>query len=1183
MRKKNAILFQKIAAVSMAAALSISAVLPTFAESGSYLTYYSDYASKSEAYQHGYELNQQIAEEAIVLLKNDNSILPLKDVSNVTVFEKGRDSKGAAIGGSTSAFMGDNTAGINVFDALREAGYNVNPVVEAFDLDDESSPISAQEPETGAGSIVNETPIENYTEEVWNSCEEYNDAAVVVLTRTTGEGGDVALFSAESLPDYEENGVYYGTEDSVWLDADGNEINKLDQAAHIDDHYLQLTKYEADLLVEIGERFDKIIVVLNSSSPIQPDFLKSNEDGYCDLSYYTGKENSMVKIDAALWTGGVGLDGIRALGKILNGTVTPSGHTADLWEADYKASPAAINSSYNGITDGNRLNFGLDEDGHPIYTNENYVNAPEEDQLCYDEGIYVGYRWYETAAYEIQNGQQIDGYTDGETWYSDSVVYPFGYGLSYTSFQWEVVGSDLSGLSNADGKGEMYVDVQVTNTGDYAGKEVVQLYTSAPYTGKVEKSHVVLTAFAKTGLLQPGESETVTLSFTNYDIASYDMDATISSGSTTVTYGDNSGYLLESGTWYFAVCTDSHTIKDGTSVLNIAQNNDFVLKADLEENILITNDPDTGAEITNQFNDATDGLVYYGNNNNIKEDGEAIIPWLSRADFAGTMPQVTKQASLTRSTQYMDELYRTQIYATGIESVGTKLTTVNSVMEDDDTKATAGDWTASEWYQNRATAGYSEEDENGNRVIVRSSNADRIGKTIVDGEAGEGEVSKILLYDLTTVDYDDTLWEDFLDQLTIEDLMGLLTYGGFGTYGIEELGVPYARNTDGPENLCFDPTEIMGYTYQSMLASTFNVELAYELGRSFGNEAMWAEPVDRDMGAGTLRGPISGWYAPDANMHRTKFGGRSYGYYSEDPVLAGNMLVEECQGARDMGLITYINHVALNDQETDRNTGGGLLTWANEQTIREIDLKACEKALKGPSLGIMTGFNRIGDVWNGQNYALLENVIRNEWGFKGAVITDGWDSAMDCDRFLRNGTDLGLQMNLFAWDMINGEPTYPGATILVEKLNEDGTVARDENGTIIFEEQTMDFDTQLAALRNAAKHSLYSISQSTSMRNGACLEYMITDAKDIGTVKVGEAFTYDASFSDLYEHNTVKYKLYAGQAELPEGLAIDSETGTISGVVAETVEAGTYTFQVEGRVDGWAPKYVQYAITVVTE
>ena len=1202
--KKTSFL-KRTTAVAVSCVLGAGSVVPVMAGAeeagGEYLTYGSDFDSKEEAYNAAYELNQEIAEEGIVLLKNSNSALPLsEDVKNVTVFERGlydiifSNGLSGMIGGNITGFMGRTAAGMNVFDAMREAGYNVNPEVEAFDHDAERAPISTQEPEAGAGKIVQETAIENYDEAVWNSCEEYNDAAIVVLTRECGEEDDAPLYSAEKLPSYEKNSAEVGEDGEIWLDENGDPIQKLDQAAHIDDSYLQLTKYEADLLVEVGKRFDKVIVVFNSTNLIQPDFLVENEDGLCDLSYYTGEEDSTVKIDSALWISGLGYDGVKALGKVLSGEISPSGHTSDIWSTDFKSEPAATNFGYYGMNDGNRLNFGLDEDGNPIYTTDEYANAPELDQMLYEEGIYVGYRFYETAAYEIAQGnyspEKEDGerYTDGEEWYNDNVLYPFGYGLSYTQFDWEVVSQDLSGLNDPSGNGTITVDVAVTNTGDVAGKDVVQLYYSAPYTeGGVEKSHVVLGAFAKTETLQPGESETVTLEMRNYEVASYDMDATYGDDDT-VSFGDESGYKLDAGDYYFAVCADSHHVKaeDGTtSVLDMRDTeSNYVLKATLDEQVAIKNDPDTGVEVSNLFEDETAGEVLYANNNNVTD---GTIPVLSRADFEGTMPQKVTQASLTRSTDYMDELYRTQNYATGLEELGTKISSINSPAEDTEGLATSGDWTTSEWFKNRATAGYSEIDEDGNRVIVRSANPDRVGKKIVDSEPGEGEVSKILLYELTKYDYNSEIWNDFMDQLTIDELMNFVTYGGFGIWGVDDLGIPQSRTPDGPEALCFDPGLIMGYAYQTIVACTFNADLAYRLGKSFGEEALWATPVDREVDTGTLRGPISGWYAPDLNIHRTKFGGRNYGYYSEDATLTRILVNKECEGAREKGLISFVKHFALNDQETDRTTGNGIVTWADEQTMREIYFKAGEDALKGPSLGIMSGYNRIGNYWTGNHYTFNQELIRGEWQFKGTIVTDAFRQSMDIDRMIRCGNELPLAGNAMNFASVTDVPTRPGETYTIEKLDENGNVVRDENGVIQSEEVTMDFDTQVAALRNATRYIVYAVSQSNAMRNGACEEYMITGTQELGTITVGvdgaesEAeVSYETAFTDLYDHNTITYSLYSGK--LPEGLSLDEQTGTISGTVNDTVPSGEYTFEILGNVDKWAPKYKKCVITVVS-
>ena len=468
--------------------------------------------SKEEALKNAQDFNVQLAEEGFVLLKNEESALPLEKGAKVSVF--GKNSVNLSYGGSGSGGF-DTENSKNLYDSLEEAGFSTNKTLKDFYENDKESGAAraANSSDLDSGDnqkiAVAETPQDKYTDAVKKSYEEYNDAAIVVITRIGGEGFD--------LPRYQG-------------DTEG--------AVSEDSHYLELDANERDLLTSVCEAgFKHVVVMFNIPSSFEATFLT-------DPSYAEFAD----KIDAALWVGFTGSTGIMALGEILSGTVNPSGKLVDTWASDFSKTPSFVN-----------FGTGSNPDCSDKYDGGMYYFVD------YEESIYVGYRYYETR-----------GYTDGEEWYQDNVVYPFGYGLSYTTFEWEVGEPSLTELE----KGEtVSVDVKITNSGDVAGKDVVQLYAGAPYTeGGIEKPYKVLVGYAKTSVLQPGESETVTVEFDPYNVASYDYDDANKNGF--------AGYELEKGDYTLFVAHDAHKAEKE-------------ITCTLAEDIRYETDPDTDYPVEN--------------------------------------------------------------------------------------------------------------------------------------------------------------------------------------------------------------------------------------------------------------------------------------------------------------------------------------------------------------------------------------------------------------------------------------------------------------------------------------------------------------------------------------------------------------------------------------------------------
>lgn len=496
--------------------------------------------NKAEAFANAQEVNLKLAEEGFVLLKNENAALPMNKGARISVFSK--NSVNLSYGGSGSGGF-DTSNNKNLYESLNDAGFVINPTLKRFYESSQSGPVrtaNSSDLDNGDNQKIAtaETPQNNYTDAVRNSYADYSDAALVVITRIGGEGFDLPRYQGDS-----------------------------EGAVSPDSHYLELDQNEIDLLTAVTDgTFKRVVVVFNTPSSFEATFLK-------DSAYAAFAD----KIDAAVWIGFTGSNGITALGEILNGDVNPSGRLVDTWAADFTKNPSFVNFGTGCLPD------TTDKyDGGMYYS------------VDYEEGIYVGYRYYETR-----------GETDGEDWYNANVVYPFGYGLSYTTFDWTVGDASASKIELGT---TITVPVTVKNTGSVAGKEVVQLYASAPYTlGGIEKAHKILVGFAKTKLLQPGESETVTVSFDPYSAASYDYRDANSNGF--------SGYELEAGEYTLYVSRNAHESEKAIA-LNLA--------ADVQ----IGTDPTTDSEVVNRYTDSE----------NFLDSDWQLDTMLSRADWEGTWP-----------------------------------------------------------------------------------------------------------------------------------------------------------------------------------------------------------------------------------------------------------------------------------------------------------------------------------------------------------------------------------------------------------------------------------------------------------------------------------------------------------------------------------------------------------------
>ena len=677
-------------------------------------------------------------------------------------------------------------------------------------------------------------------------------------------------------------------------------------------NYLELSPTEIDVLKNLkalkdAGKISKIIVLLNSVNQVECDYI--NDPAY--------------GIDAVLWVGIGGTSGTLGIGRILSGEVSPSGKLTDTYWTSHHYNPVYAN-------------FGsYDNEGEVLST----ANGGKSNRyVVYQEGIYLGYRYTETRYEDIVLGTA----NAGDFKYSDVVAYPFGYGLSYTTFKY----TNMSVSENT--KDDIYtVTVTVTNTGLVAGKESVQVYLQQPYIqGGVEKASAELVGYGKTALLQPGESETVSIEVDGRWFASYDA------------YGAKT-YVLDAGNYYLTVATDAHNAvnnilahkaKNGVNVNTdnmVGTGNDsLVWKTEkAEDKVTYSTSKATGNAITNQFDNAD--LNLYGAANTANH-----VEYISRNNWQGTV-----KLGMTES----HALLNNQV-----------IVTVTPEMVEDGKKGSQK--------IEKDDVAYPTYGADNNMTLASLI-------TIVDGKP-------------QFVSFDDPRWEALLDQLTWEDTVMLLSNGLRKTFGIDSIGKPVTIDGNGAlgpvggTNYSYNDNENAGtnrfaflygdpdmesspisYPCAALIAATMNDELAFELGSIIGEDCLWAG--------------YSGLYGFGCNMHRGTYNGRAFEYYSEDPMLSGYITASQVEGIRSEGVYVYMKHAILNEQEKNRE---GVNTWSNEQAIRQIYARPFQIAIEEAGAeNLMTGFNRIGVQWTSQ-HGFINNVFRDEFGMQGFAVSDYWQN-----------------------------------------------------------------------------------------------------------------------------------------------------------------------------------------------
>ncbi|MBM7541820.1 beta-glucosidase [Amphibacillus cookii] len=824
---------------------------------------------EAEARKYSETVAQMIVDEGVVLLKNNDNMLPITTSSEkktkVNVF--GWSFTNPIYGGTGSGKVNIETA-ITPKLGLENAGFEINEQLYndyvALNIERPIIDLDGQD-----WTIPEPIATEFYTAERMEQATDYSDIAIIFIARSGGEGADLPR-SMDGPDTFDLEGGLFGASGSKYGYEDDLDPDK---------HYLQLSNREKGMVDAVTAHFDNVVLVVNSSNPFELDWV----DGYSQIK-------SIVTV------GGPGQNGFNSVGKVLSGEVNPSGRTVDIYTRSLLDPPAITNfGDFDYVVENVDGSYeqAVDAKGVPL----KYID--------YSEGIYVGYRFYETAAVE------------GAINYEEKVQFPFGYGLSYTTFEQEVVSESLDWDDT-----DVTFDVKVTNTGSTEGKEVVQIYYSAPYTGKIEKSSVNLIAFDKTDMLQPGESVTITISFKVEDMASYDYDKI---------YSSTGSYVLEEGEYKLYLMHNSHEkIED-------------IGSKSLAETVFGSGRSTDGQAPVNQFDDHVTG------------EG-SIATYLSRANGFENISQIDNNEELTITT-------------------------------DDGEKTVKGKLIEADFVN-----------------VINSARYDVPADKHTDPPTTDAKNDK-KLKDYIGVDYDDESWGELLDQLSVNDMVDLVTLGGYRTVEIPSVGKPATRDYDGPSGIStfISNDSIDGTAFPSVvvLASTWNLHLAEKMGEAIGAEGQAYN--------------VTGWYAPAMNIHRTAFGGRNFEYYSEDGLLSGKMAAVTTKGYESQGGYVYMKHFALNDQEQNRTLG--VLTWSNEQAMREIYLKPFEITVKkGGASGVMSSFNSIGAVWSGASNALLKEVLRKEWGFQGMVNTDFYMNGPGLEEFpymvfelgIRNGNDLYL-------------------------------------------------------------------------------------------------------------------------------------------------------------------------------
>ena len=870
----------------------------------------------------GDKLAIEIEREGIVLAKNatndgeDKPVLPLdSSVTKVNVFGYDAIQWVISNSGSGTAGTGTGQSVVGILEALDERGvtYDQNVISYYRSWADPrnrgtlsySSNFSTIYRLTNPSLSKNSDYLTRY-----EAAKGDVDTAIVVIGRWGGEHLD---------PPHEQTDKY-----------------KASPSQDLTRGYLEITTEEEELLTRVGQDYKNVIVIVNSTNTMQMDFMER-----------------IPGLDACLLVGPTGILGARAIPQIMWGDYAPSGKTADTWPMNHRYNPAYWTSGYfsnNGDTsDGNGAIAGNYYTGVPSGANlaNNNANSGHGHAVFADyiEGIYVGYKWYETADHE--------GYWDSDPYngYENVVAYPFGFGLSYTTFDWQLLNARPNNNDKINANQDIELQVRVTNTGNVPAKDVVEVYLTADYyPGEIEKAYVKLVGFAKTNVIMPGTYEDVPITLKTRDFLQFDCYDANGNG--------HDGYELDRGDYNIKFMTSAHEMKEDMA--------DNTIRYVVDNTIDVDEDPETGNEVKPLFtgNDAIDG---------VSMDGKSInepIEYFTRENFRALPTAVMPTRAWNKGLETCDDSGKPTAYSTNM---------------------------AREW--DNAEIDVFDNDVNMDEPTFGADN----GLAVLDERNQLTDLGKIL-----AADYNAPEWEDLLDQLDWNEASTIVKGQSYHRPGLPSVGLKTndtnsyndaegacqvgGTKSDGSRNTAYPDPCVQGQCWSERLSYSFGLSESRDM-MATGNDYL---------------------YGPASNIHRSPYGGRHAEYHSEDGFLAGKCLSNVTKGLAHGGKSGFIKHFALNDTEYHRV---GCFTWCTEQALREIYLRPFEEAVKnGEACALMSSFNRIGAIWTGGSQALMQGVLRNEWGFNGMTITDYTENGtlQDANQQFRAGGNFILASSNFS-------------------------------------------------------------------------------------------------------------------------------------------------------------------------
>ena len=860
---------------------------------------YEDLASLIDA---GAKMTEEAMAEGAVLLKNDNNALPIASGSNVSVF--GITSADPIYGGTGSGSV-DTSKAVDYYTAFEAAGLTLNPTLkqnysetwyvapsggdwmgngaEPYDPTIHFRRYSAGWAGSG-GIYIGGVPWDMVTSAAGDTFASYGDAAIYIIGRVGGEGSDLDMDST----------------------VDGYEGD-----------FLHLTQKEMDTLKGLKALkdqgvFKKVVMIINSASMLSADFISDEQYG----------------IDACLWVGTLGQNGATAVGKLLTGEYVPSGKTTDTFWMSHDMNPVNVNYGYQEYLESDT--YGITSKAGNMFVPEPTLNA----YTVYQEGTYLGYRYTETR-YEdaVLGAANVGDYN-----YSQVVAFPFGYGLSYTTFAY----SNLS-VSKTDDR-TYTVSIDVTNTGSqYSGKESVQVYVSKPYgdyakENQIQVPSVELVNFGKTQILAPGQTETLTIQVDEKYFTSYDA------------YGAGT-YVLMPGDYYLTVAANSHQAVNNILAAKGADPARMVGTGDaamtwkttlaLDTETYSVSDA-TGNEITNLFD--------YADINRYEGRGDNSVKYYDRADWAGTvsLDRENGRPTITATEQMAQDILKQCPVEYGIAIPADTAETAYPAYEMDSGLTLIDmmgvDYDDPQWDAFMDQLSWNETAKLVSNGYHMTAMVDSVGKPETSDENGPNGFNQ--------------------------------------TYNTQKEGLAYRTevaagnvNADGSLTENADPNgskKTTAFPANGIIAATYNRDLAYRVGKIIGEDGIWSG--------------MAGLYGIGANIHRSPYLGRTAEYYSECGTLTGMMAAAECQGIEEKGVHVYNKHCVVNDQETARH---GVAVWISEQALREIYLRAFELPItEGGAYGTMASFARLGTMAGPSDGTLGQDFLRGECGMKGAIVTD---------------------------------------------------------------------------------------------------------------------------------------------------------------------------------------------------